>query len=67
MYYTNNPVADAERYMAEQERELQKLPKCNHCREHIQDETCWVINGKIYHPDCAEELFCKWTEDYMSQ
>jgi len=67
MEYTDNPVADAERYIAEQERELQKLPKCSHCGEPIQDEECWAINGEIYHPDCAEELFCHYTENYIGQ
>lgn len=67
MEYTDNPVADAERYMAEQERELQKLPKCSECGEHITSDECWVIENEVYCPDCAEELFCRYTENYIGQ
>lgn len=66
-YYTDNPVADYDRYAADQDRELQKLPKCSHCGEPIQDDFCWVIDGEIYHPDCGEELFCHYTEGYIGQ
>ncbi len=65
MFYSDNPVLDAERYMAEQERELEKLPLCSECGEPITDESCWDIDGELYCPDCAESLFCKWTENYM--
>lgn len=47
-----------------QEAQLRKRPICSHCGKHIQDERIWDINGELYHPDCAEEEFCKWTEDY---
>lgn len=43
---------------------LRKRPVCSHCGKHIQDERIWDINGELYHPDCAESEFCKWTEDY---
>lgn len=66
-YYTDNPVADYNRYAADQERELQKLPKCSHCGEPIQDDFCWEIDGEIYHQDCAEELFCHCTDNYIGQ
>jgi hypothetical protein len=44
---------------------LARCPVCSHCRKPIQDERCFVINGEIYHPDCAEMEFLKWTDDYM--
>lgn len=66
-YYTDNPIADAERYMADQEREMERLPLCSECGERITDDECWVIEGEIYHPDCAEELFCHYTEGYIGQ
>lgn len=54
-------------FMEKEAREdawLRKRPTCSHCRKPIQDERIWDINGELYHPDCAEEEFCKWTEDY---
>lgn len=66
-FYTDNPVADYEKYSAHQERELQKLPKCSECGNPIMSDECWVIEDEIYCPDCAEDLFCKCTEDYIGQ
>lgn len=66
-HYTDNPVADYDRFAADQEKELNRLPLCSECGERIQDDECWVINDEIYCPECAEELFCKWTEDYLGQ
>lgn len=43
---------------------LQRQPVCSHCGRHIQDERLFDINGELYHTDCAEKVFCKWTEDY---
>ena len=57
MYYTNNPIADAERYEADRERELKKYPVCCNCGEHIQDDYCYVIQGDIYCSDCLNDDF----------
>lgn len=43
---------------------LQRQPVCSHCGRHIQDERLFDINGELYHTDCADKEFCKWTEDY---
>ena len=34
-------------------------PICDECGEHITDDTYWEIDGNIYCPECAEELFRK--------
>lgn len=65
MFYTDNPIRDAERYADEQERWLKKLPICCKCKERIQDDSCYVINDEVYHEKCADKLFRKWTEDLM--
>jgi len=64
---TDNPVADWDAYCAEEERELERLPKCSECGERITDDECWVVNDEIYCPECAEKNFRKWTEDYMKE
>lgn len=64
-YYSGDPVRDAERHMAEQEERLERYPKCSHCGEPISDERLFNFNGELYHVDCAEEEFKKWTEDYI--
>ena len=49
-YRTDDPVADAERYFAEQERELRKYPECEACGDPITTETLIHIHGVFYHP-----------------
>ena len=53
-----------EAHERKQEAQLRKRPVCSHCRKHIQDERLFDIEGELYHPDCAEEQFLKYTEDY---
>lgn len=55
MYFTDDPVADYDRYCNEQERELQKLPICGYCHKRIMDEYCYEINGEHIHEHCMEE------------
>ena len=43
---------------------LSGKPICSHCGNPIQDERLFDINGILYHVECAEEEFLKWTEDY---
>lgn len=71
MFYSDNPVNDAERYLAEldkQEEEWRsRLPVCSECGEHIEEDFCWDIEGELYCPDCADTLFCHCTENYMKE
>lgn len=64
-YRTDDPVKDAERYDAEQEAELKKMPKCSYCKEHIQEGFLWEIEGELYCEEHAHELFRKDTADYI--
>lgn len=54
MGWTDDPVADYDRYSAEQERKLEQLPICECCGEPIQQEKA------VYYIDqwCCEE--CEW-------
>ncbi len=65
MMWTDNPVADAERYMAEQEEELKKLPVCDYCKKPIQDDYLYDLEGDIICEACMNKHFRKHTEDYM--
>jgi len=65
MYFTDNPVADAERYMAEQEEELKKLPVCDYCNEPIQEEYYFDIEGDIICETCSDRFFRKDVADYV--
>ena len=57
-----------EMWRAKERKEIQwlaKRPICYYCSHHIQDERVFVIDGKFFHVECAEEEFLKWTEDYI--
>lgn len=42
-------------YDRRQEEEIEKLPICDCCCEHIQDEYCYVIKGDYICESCMEE------------
>lgn len=65
MYRTDDPIADYERYEADQEAKLDKLPKCDICGEPIQEDYLYCIYGDIFCEDCLKEHFRKRTEDCM--
>jgi formylmethanofuran dehydrogenase subunit E len=67
MYRTKDPVADWDRYCAEEERELARLPVCSLCGNPIVDDKCYEIDEKIICPECLKEHYQKWTEDYIKE
>lgn len=52
--HTNDPLADFDSWDAEQNRQLERLPRCADCDEPIQDETAYYINGEWICEDCME-------------
>ena len=42
------------RHDAEQEAQLEKLPECSECGEHIQDEEAYYINGEWICERCMD-------------
>lgn len=62
---TDNPVKDFEKYDAEQQKELEKLPVCSHCDEPIQDEHYYEINDEVVCEECLEQNFRKSVDDYV--
>ena len=55
MFYTDNPVCDAERYYAKREEEAEKLPECSECGEKITDEYCYEINDEYICEKCMKD------------
>ena len=66
MYRTDDPHRDYDRYQAEQQAQLEKLPQCCCCGsdEYIQDDHYFLIEGEIYCEEHLIENFRKDTEDY---
>lgn len=52
VWYSDDPVADFERYDEDQNKWLERRPVCADCGEHIQDERAYYINGEWICRDC---------------
>lgn len=65
MYFTDNPLADAERYAAEQEEELEKLPKCECCGEPIQQDKAIYYNDQWCCEDCEYDFWQNIRDDFL--
>ena len=65
MYRSGDPLKDFDRWDAEQQRKLDKLPKCYYCDEPIQGDFCFVINGECICEDCLEEHHKKYVDDLI--
>ena len=64
MPWTDDPIADFDRHDAEQQKQLDKLPKCDFCGEPIQDEHFYIICGDFVCLECLEACR-KDTDDYV--
>ena len=67
MFYSDDPVADADRYDAEQQRMIDKLPKCDYCGEPIMDDYFYNIDGTFICEECLKTEFRKNTEDFIEE
>lgn len=65
MFRTDDPLADFDRYDAEQQRELDKLPVCADCGEPVTDDYFYLINDEVICPDCLAAGYRKADEDYV--
>ena len=54
-YVTDDPIADFNRWDAEQQAKLDKLPKCAECGEPIQDDYCYEFNDSYLCEECLNE------------
>lgn len=60
MMYTDDPVRDYDRYDREQQKWLDRLPKCDHCHEPIQDYNYY----KIEEANICEECLTEYCEEH---
>ena len=67
MYYSDNPVRDAERYYNDLEKQAEKLPVCSECGYRIDGEKAFEFNGEYICEDCLIENHRVWVEDLISQ
>lgn len=65
MFYTDDPIADFYAYDAHQTKQLEQLPACADCGEHIQTEEAYYIDGVLICEDCIDSYRVK-VEAYES-
>lgn len=53
------------RHDAEQESELERMPKCYECGKPIQDEHCFEINDELICEKCLNKNHRKHTDDFV--
>ena len=63
MFYSDDPERDLDRWLAEQDRELEKLPKRADCDNYITDDF-YLINDAYICEDCIEHYKVR-LEDYV--
>lgn len=55
MPWTDDPVADFDRYDRDQARRLAQLPTCERCGDAIQQEKAVCIEGFWYCDECLDK------------
>ena len=65
IYRTDDPIADYDRYLDEQDRQIAKLPVCIYCDHPIRDEKYYDINGECMCQSCLNEHHRKWVDEYV--
>lgn len=63
MYYTDDPIRDAERYAEEKDKLLESLPTCETCGDAIQDTYCFRVNGELICKHCMMGYHLVWIEE----
>lgn len=59
MFYTDDPIADFERYDRERAKYEASLPKCEYCGLPVEDDYYYEINGDILCEKCLNDHFRK--------
>lgn len=65
MFYSGDPVRDAEVYIAQQERELARFPVCMYCNQAITDDKACRLDEEWWHTDCFVEQFEVCVDNYF--
>ena len=62
---TDDPIADFNRYEAERNKKLSRLPKCRECDNPIQDETAYLFNDEFICEHCMETNYRVFVDNYI--
>lgn len=65
MCYSDDPIADFDRWEDKRQEEEDRLPVCEICGEPIQDDFLYDIEGTLICEECLNSEYRKPVEDYM--
>jgi hypothetical protein len=65
MFRTDDPHRDFDSWDNEQQAQLEELPVCHNCEEHIQDGYYYEIDGLVLCKECLNDNYRKSVDDYL--
>lgn len=65
MGITDDPIADFNRYDAEQEEAMKKYPECAECGLRITDDYYYEVEGEILCEEHMNERYRKSVDNYV--
>lgn len=64
-YRTDDPIADFDRYDAEQTKQEELLPECSECGYKIYEDFCYEVEGEPVCDNCMSDNHRKSIEYFM--
>lgn len=64
-FRSDDPERDFLKDDTRKEAELEKMPVCTYCGQHIQDDYLYEINDELICEECLKDNFRKNVEDYI--
>lgn len=56
MFYSDDPAGDFLRHDRRMAERLERRPVCCRCGDHIQSEEAYEIEGRLYCPECIDDM-----------
>ena len=61
--YTDNPLTDFATHDFQQQKDLEQLPICSCCDEHITDDYCYIVNDEPVCEACLNSYYRRAVDD----
>lgn len=65
-FRSGDPLDDFDCYDAQQAAWEAKLPQCERCGKHIQDDICFEIGNEILCENCMNDEYGRSTQDFVN-
>lgn len=65
MSWSGDALRDFDRHDREQERRLNRYPKCKYCDQRITGDFVFVFDGDCMCEECLNEEHRQYVDDYM--